>query len=99
MEATREKLVTDVREVLTDVDSLFRQAAAASGDEARQLRRRAEEMLDGAYAKLEEVREKVVDHGRQTARAADEWVHDNPWSSVGAGVAVGLVIGFLLARR
>jgi ElaB/YqjD/DUF883 family membrane-anchored ribosome-binding protein len=99
MEATREKLVGDVREVLADVDSLFRQAAAAGGDEARQLRRRAEDLLEKAQVQFATMREEVVTRGRDTARATDEWVHDNPWSSIGAGVAIGLVIGFLIARR
>jgi ElaB/YqjD/DUF883 family membrane-anchored ribosome-binding protein len=99
MEATREKLVGDIREVLADVDSLFRQAAAAGGDEARQLRRRAEDLLDKAQDQFATIREEVVNRGRETARVTDEWVHDNPWSSIGAGVAIGLVIGFLIARR
>jgi ElaB/YqjD/DUF883 family membrane-anchored ribosome-binding protein len=29
----------------------------------------------------------------------DEYVHDNPWSSIGAAAALGILIGVLLGRR
>jgi len=99
MDATREKLVGDIKTVLTDVDALLRQAAEATGDEARQLRRRAEDMLDLAQKKFAAVRDDALESGRAATRATDEWVHDNPWSAVGIGAAIGVLIGMLIARR
>ena len=99
MDATREKLVGDIKTVLTDVDALLRQAAEATGDEARQLRRRAEDMLDVAQKKFSAVRDDALAKGRAATRATDEWVHDNPWSAVGIGAAIGVLIGMLIARR
>jgi ElaB/YqjD/DUF883 family membrane-anchored ribosome-binding protein len=99
MEATKEKLVVDIKTLLTDVDSLLRQAAAATGDEARELRRRAEDVLDQAQDRFASARDEVVRRGRATTKATDEWVHDNPWGAIGIGAALGLVMGFLIARR
>jgi len=99
MEASREKLVGDIKTVLTDVDALLRQAAEATGDEARELRRRAEDMLEQAQLKFTAVRDDVVRRGREATRATDEWVHDNPWGAVGIGAAVGVLLGMLIARR
>lgn len=99
MDTTREKLVTDIKAVMTDVDALLHQAANATGDEARQLRRRAEDMLDQAQKKFAAVRDDAVERGRAATRATDEWVHDNPWSAIGIGAAVGVLVGMLIARR
>jgi ElaB/YqjD/DUF883 family membrane-anchored ribosome-binding protein len=33
------------------------------------------------------------------ARATDDYVHENPWSSIGAAAGVGLLVGMLIARR
>jgi len=45
----------------------------------------------------------VVDKSRAAARATDEYVHENPWQSIGVaarvGAALGVVIGALLSRR
>jgi len=99
MEATLEKLVVDIRTLLADVDALLRQAAAATGDEARQLRQRAEDLLDQAQERFAGARDEVVRRGKVASRATDEWVHDNPWGAIGIGAALGLVLGFLIARR
>lgn len=99
MEATREKLVVDIKTLLSDVDSLLRQAAEATGDEARALRRRAEDLLDEAQERFAGARDEVVRRGKLAAGHTDDWVHENPWSAIGIGAAVGLVLGFLIARR
>jgi ElaB/YqjD/DUF883 family membrane-anchored ribosome-binding protein len=99
MESTREKLVGDIRELLADVDLLFRQAAEASGEEARELRHRAESALKQASERFAYIEKDLIRRGREAAHATDEWVHHNPWSSIGIGAGVGLLIGMLIARR
>jgi ElaB/YqjD/DUF883 family membrane-anchored ribosome-binding protein len=41
----------------------------------------------------------MVDKTKAAARTTDEYVHDNPWTSVAVSAGLGLVIGWLLARR
>jgi ElaB/YqjD/DUF883 family membrane-anchored ribosome-binding protein len=99
MESAREKLVGDIKVLLADVDTLFRQAAASSGEEARNLRERAEDALKEARARFETIQDDIVRRGRDAAHATDDWVHHNPWSSIGLGAGIGLLLGFLIARR
>lgn len=99
MESAREKMVDDIKDLLSQVDVLFRQAAAASGEEARDLRYRAESALKQASERFASFEKDVVRRGREAAHATDEWVHHNPWSSIGIGAGIGLLIGMLIARR
>jgi ElaB/YqjD/DUF883 family membrane-anchored ribosome-binding protein len=45
----------------------------------------------------------VIRKTRATARAADAFVHENPWQTLGAsagiGVVLGVAIGMLFYRR
>ena len=36
---------------------------------------------------------------RRAMNATDDYVHDNPWSSIGAAAAIGMLVGVLLGRR
>ena len=36
---------------------------------------------------------------KEAALAADRYAHDEPWRVAGAALAVGALVGFLLARR
>jgi len=52
-----------------------------------------------AQRSVQEMSDKVVARARKTAAAANDYVHKQPWKVIGAGAAVGLVLGLLFARR
>ncbi len=59
---------------------------------------RAPENLAVAREKLADATAAGRERARQAAAATDDYVHDNPWSSIGAA-ALGLLIGVLLGTR
>ena len=52
-----------------------------------------------ARVKLDEVVSAVAYSTRQVANAADEYVHEHPWSAVGVAAGIGLIVGLLMSRR
>lgn len=67
--------------------------------ELDKLRSKAENILKDTRSRLSETGEKIVYQTKEIADRADEYVHEKPWTGVGIGAAVGVVIGVLLARR
>ena len=62
----------------------------------------AEDSLQSAKRQLNDVLEGLGDRAREYGRYADETVQQNPWTAVGIGFGVGIVMGALLmlaARR
>ena len=57
------------------------------------------ENLRAARLKLEDVDAAIRDKAREAARATDDYVHENPWRSIGVAAGAGLVIGLLIGRR
>ncbi len=95
----RSKLIADVKVVLDDVDSLLRQAATATGQQAIELRERAAESLHRAKQRLQDAQAALGETTRAAVRATDDWVHQHPWSAIGIGAGIGFLIGLLVARR
>lgn len=95
----RDKLVADARVVLDDVEALLRQAAAASGQTAQELRERAADSLARAKNKLLDAQVAVSTSTKAAARATDDWVHTHPWGAIGIGAGVGFLVGLLVARH
>ena len=61
-----------------------------------------EDRLQSARRQLNDVLEDLGDRAREYGRYADETVQQNPWTAVGVGFGVGIVMGALLmlaARR
>lgn len=102
-EAIKRQLLADFNAVVTEADQLLKLVTEEGGDKANALRTKVEINLNAARARLRSLEDAVMEKTKATARATDEYVHENPWETVGiaAGVSVvlGVVIGLLLCRR
>lgn len=99
IEANTDQLVSDLKTVMQDAESLLKATSALTGEKVQEARAKAEESLRQAKVRLSEVEEEALRRAKEVAEAADEYVHDNPWQSVGIAAGVGLLVGLLLARR
>lgn len=97
-EVSKEKLMQDLRVVVSDAEELLRATAGQAGEKATAARERIQESLVSAKARLIAAEEAVVAKTKQAAKATDEYVHENPWKAVGVAAGVGLVIGMLISR-
>lgn len=95
----REDLAANLRRVISDAEDLLTATAGETGGKLGDLRARATENLARARERLTDVDAAVRDGARRAANATDDYVHDNPWSSIGAAAAIGMLIGVLLGRR
>jgi len=89
------KMADDLKMIVSDGEELLKAAANASGEGFTAARAKFAEKVTSAKAKLEDVSQPVVEKAQQ----ADDYVHGNPWTAIGVAAAVGLLIGFLAAKR
>ena len=97
--SAQEKLLEGMKAALDEAEGFLRDAAAASGEQAQELRAKAVESLRATREALHDTKLSVVREGKRVAREADEYVHDNPWQAVAAAGVIGLLVGLLVSRR
>ena len=97
--AQKDKLMADLRVVISDAEDLLRLGAEQTGVAAIEWRSRVEARLAKAKASLVTLQETAVEKVKAAGHAADDFVHDSPWQAVGAAAGVGLLIGLLIGRR
>lgn len=97
--AHKEKLMTDLKLVISDAEELMKLTAGEVGDKASAMRMRMQDRLDQAKADLARLQETAVARAKDAGRVADNYVHDNPWTAVGIAAGVGVVLGMLISRR
>lgn len=98
-EVSKEKLMQDLRVVVRDAEELLRATAGQAGDKVASARERVQESLAVAKERLIAAEHAVVEKTKQAAKATDEYVHENPWKSVGIAAGVGLIVGMLISRN
>jgi ElaB/YqjD/DUF883 family membrane-anchored ribosome-binding protein len=81
--------------IVNDGEELLKAAADVSGEGFTVARAKFAEKVVSAKAKLADVSQPAIDRAKQ----ADDYVHDSPWTIIGVAAAVGMLIGFLAAKR
>ena len=98
-DASKEKLVADVKVLVADTEELLRATASQAGEKAVVARERIQATLATTKAKLIDAERALLEKTKQAARATDDYVHDNPWQAVGVAAGVGFLLGLLIGRR
>ena len=89
----------DMKTLVRDAQELFREATAATGEKADELRTKGLDMLEAALARAQEVQAAAIETGKEIAESTDDFVRENPWKAVAISAGVGLLVGMLIARK
>ena len=57
-----------------------------------------QESVRNARAQVSVVEEAVIAKSKAAADATDQFVHENPWPSIGVVAAIGVVVGILIGN-
>ncbi|MDY0971347.1 DUF883 family protein [Siccibacter turicensis] len=92
-----------LRAELKSLADTLEEVLSSSGDKSKEeltkLRSKAERALKESRYRLTETGDVIARQTREAASRADDYVKENPWTGVGIGAAVGVVLGVLLTRR
>ena len=96
---TTEKLIADMRIVLSDTEQLLKAVIGQSGEKLAALQPRIEENLRNAKARLVEFERAAAAQVRAAAESTDAYAHEHPWKVAGLSALIGVAIGLLVGRR
>ncbi|EMD0829399.1 DUF883 domain-containing protein [Morganella morganii] len=96
---TNEELRAELKSLADTLESVLNTAESKSKEEVDSLKKKAQAALENSRTRLAEGKEQVVQQTKEIAGKADNYVRENPWTGIGIGAAVGVVLGVLLARR
>jgi ElaB/YqjD/DUF883 family membrane-anchored ribosome-binding protein len=92
-------LARDFQHVVTDTQELLETMGNEGSAKVAEVRKRVQASIDSARTQLSELQASVTESARVAVKTTDQYVRDNPWSAVGIGAGVGVVLGYLIARR
>ena len=96
---TSEQLRAELKSLADTLEEVLQTSTDKPKAELDKLRGKAESLLKDTRERLSDTGDKSAYQTKEIAGKADDYVHEKPWTGVGIGAAVGVVIGVLLARR
>lgn len=98
-QVNKDKLVADLKVVMADAEELVKLTAGTAGEKLSDVRSRLASNLADAKLKMGDLEAAVVAKTKEVARATDDFVHENPWRSIGAAAGAAFLLGLLVGRR
>ena len=92
-------LRAELKSLADTLEEVLSSSSDKSKEELSKLRGKADRALKESRYRLGETGDAIAEQTRVAAARADDYVRDNPWTGVGIGAAVGVVLGVLLSRR
>jgi ElaB/YqjD/DUF883 family membrane-anchored ribosome-binding protein len=89
----------DMNSLVKDANGLLQEANTAAGEKATELRDKAMKLLDNVLTRAQDVQSSAIATSKELAQNADGYVQHNPWRAVSVSAGIGLLLGFLLARK
>ena len=99
LQLSKEKLINDLHQGIADSEEMLKLTADEVSAGAMQLRERVRLRMNQAKTELVHLQQVTVEKAKAAGHATDEFVHLNPWKSIGIAAGVGLVVGLLISRR
>jgi ElaB/YqjD/DUF883 family membrane-anchored ribosome-binding protein len=93
--AAKQQLVDDFSKVVADAEGLLKAVRDVPGEKAEAMRASVEARLGAAKERLRTIQDSAIEKTTAAAKAADTYVHDNPWPLIGAAALVGFVMGWI----
>ncbi|HET6619502.1 MAG TPA: DUF883 family protein [Dongiaceae bacterium] len=98
-ERAYDDLVDEFSNLVEAMEDVFAAAAEDGGEKLSELKGQAEASLRKARAQLGMVEKKALAKARKFAADSDDYVHENPWTAIGVGAGIGLLLGLLIGRK
>lgn len=90
---------TELEKLVSEMRTLMANKNLDSVPEIKALRERLDEGMHNVRDAAVRAAQEAANQAKDAARAADRYAHDEPWRVAGAALAVGALVGFLMARR
>ena len=94
-----QKLIADCKVLVADAEELIKATASQSTEKIAAARTRVQHALLELKPRLANTETVMRDKAQVTVSAADEYVHNNPWTALGIAAGCGVLIGLLISRH
>jgi ElaB/YqjD/DUF883 family membrane-anchored ribosome-binding protein len=98
-EVTREKLSSDFKVLIGDVEELLKTTAGQTGEKIAGLRHRLGMKIEESRKALSEQQQAMRAKAQEAKASAEACLRKKPWTTLGIAAAAGLVLGSPLRRR
>lgn len=94
-----DQLIGEFKALMADAEALIEATDGQADEMIKSVRSKALKTLADAKESIAEFEGVITDKAKAIAGGADDFVHHNPWESVGLAAGLGFMIGLFIRRH
>jgi ElaB/YqjD/DUF883 family membrane-anchored ribosome-binding protein len=89
----------ELHDFIADLEELIQATTSLTGEELARAKVKLYDRIEAARQAAGHLHRGMLGRTRHRIRVVNSYVQEQPWKSIGIGMAAGLVAGLLLSRR
>ena len=89
----------ELHDFIADLEELIQATTSLTGEDLARAKTKLYDRIAAARQAAAHLRRGVIGRTRHRIRVVNNYVQEQPWKSIGIGVAAGLVVGLIMSRR
>ena len=82
-------LVHEFQSFVADIEDLIKATTQLTGEDLNKAKAKLQQRIASAKGSAEEIGENIVNRARKTAESTNVYVHEKPWTAIGASIGPG----------
>lgn len=92
-------LTREFHNVFADIEDLIKRTTSLSGEDLALAKDKLNEKVAEARGSVAEMGDLIAEQARRATKRTNRYLHQHSLLTLGVSAAVGMVVGFVLARR
>jgi ElaB/YqjD/DUF883 family membrane-anchored ribosome-binding protein len=84
---------------VADMEDLIQSTTSLNGEDLARAKAKLQARIAAAKESVQRIGAPFIDRARNTVRATDGYVHEQPWQAIAIAAGASALVGYLLGRR
>jgi ElaB/YqjD/DUF883 family membrane-anchored ribosome-binding protein len=98
-EAAISGVAREFKNFVADVEDLIQSTTSLNGEDLARVKVRLQARVAAAKQSVQSIGAPLIDRARNTVRATDGYVREQPWQAIAIVAGASLLVGYLVGRR
>jgi ElaB/YqjD/DUF883 family membrane-anchored ribosome-binding protein len=98
-EAAISSVAREFKNFVADVEDLIQSTTSLNGEDLARVKAKLQARVAAAKQSVQSIGAPLIDRARNTVRATDGYVREQPWQALGIVAGASLLVGYLVGRR
>lgn len=96
---TQQALLNDLKKAVDEAEAMLKDVADKGEEETEEIKEKVNKVFKKAMESFSDAQETAREQSREVVQKTQEYVHENPWQTIGIAGVAGLLLGVLISRR